>query len=137
MLVFVDIVARMLLGNLGIIPESECFHKDFKFHFYASFMHRNESVALDLLEALEKVQKKKGLDQYKLILRLSKSDAAVKPPRWDRKYLESELANCKKQAKINKIWACGPPLMDEQFDRILLDIAHTYDVDFRTQIDIM
>ena len=135
-LVFVDIVARMLMGNMGIIPESECFHKDFKFHFYASFMSREESVALALLEALEKVQKKKGLEQYKLILRLSKG-APTKPPRWDRKYLESELTNCKKQAKINKVWACGPPLLDEQFDKILLEVSETYDIDFKTQVDIM
>ena len=69
---------------------------------------------------------------------MSKGESqSVKPPRWERAYLDDELMKCKQMAKINKIWACGPPLMDEQFDKILLDVAGKYDVDFRTQIDIM
>ena len=121
-LVFLDIVARMLLGNLGIIPESECFHKYFKFHLYVSFLSREESVGLDFLKILEMIQKKKGLEQFKLILRLSKG-MVTKPPRWDRNYLQAELTNCRKKAKISKVWVCGPPLFDEQFDKILMDIS--------------
>lgn len=61
-LTFVDIVARMILSTLEIIPKNERFHDNFKLYLYASFMSREESVALELLELLEMVQKKKGLN---------------------------------------------------------------------------
>lgn len=138
-LVYVDLIARLILSTLEVIPEGQRVHPQFKLYLYASFMSRDEAVALDLLEALDKVQKKKGLEQFKLILRLSKTDdpSAVKPPRWDEKYLNSELQNAKSVSSINKIWACGPPLMDEQFEKILVELAPKYEVDFKTQIDIM
>ena len=55
-------IARLLLSTIGIIPDNECFHKDFRLHMYASFANRDEAIILDLLEMLDKVQKKKGLE---------------------------------------------------------------------------
>lgn len=45
----------MLLSTLGIVPESESFHPNFKLRVYASFMSRDEAIALELMEALQKV----------------------------------------------------------------------------------
>lgn len=36
-LVFIDIVAKIILGQLGIIPVSHRFHPDFKLRVFASF----------------------------------------------------------------------------------------------------
>lgn len=96
-LVFVDLCARLLLSSLEIIPPEQRFQPNFQLHLYVSFMSREEGIALDLIEALEKVQYQKGLKQFKLILRLSKTypPQAIKPPRWDEKYLEQELASVK------------------------------------------
>lgn len=55
-LVFIDLVVRMILSNLGVIREEERMHPEFKLHLYVSFFNRQESVALDLLEALQKIQ---------------------------------------------------------------------------------
>jgi len=55
-LVFVDVVARLILSTLELIPESQRFHPGFVLHMYASFVAREEAVALDLLEYLEKIQ---------------------------------------------------------------------------------
>jgi hypothetical protein len=50
---FVDMIARLLLSTLEIIPSDQRFHDDFKLHVYVAYMSRAESVALDLLEMLE------------------------------------------------------------------------------------
>lgn len=55
LLVFIDLVARLLISSLEAIDECQRFHPDFKLHMYASFMSREEAPGLDLLEALEKV----------------------------------------------------------------------------------
>jgi hypothetical protein len=33
---------------------------------------------------------------------------------------------------IGKIWVCGPPLLEEQFDMALGKLAPTFDLDFAT-----
>jgi hypothetical protein len=38
---------------------------------------------------------------------------------------------------IGKIWVCGPPLLEEQFDMALGKLAPTYGVNFATQVDIL
>ena len=54
-------------------------------------MSREEAIALDLIEALDEIHKKKGLNNFKLYLRLSKDSAnpkAKKLPRWDKLFLK-------------------------------------------------
>lgn len=38
---------------------------------------------------------------------------------------------------IGKIWVCGPPLLEEQFDMALGKLAPIYGVNFATQVDIL
>mmetsp|Transcript_5276 Transcript_5276/g.8906 ORF Transcript_5276/g.8906 Transcript_5276/m.8906 type:complete len:130 (-) Transcript_5276:196-585(-) len=90
-LVYVDIVARMILGDLNLIPDEEKLSDDFKFTFFASFMSREESIALDLMEGLIEIQQMLGKSSFTLNLRLSKSDSGVKPPRWTEDYLLKQL----------------------------------------------
>lgn len=117
-------VSNMILQNSlehsgETLPDDvQRFDKDFVFHLYVAFASREESIGLDVLEALEKLNAKIGKTNFILNVRLSKVDnPADKKPRWDEKFIESELtphAN-----KIRKIWICGPPVMNELFDKTM------------------
>jgi hypothetical protein len=39
--------------------------------------------------------------------------------------------------KISKVWVCGPPLMNQTFDKVLTKIAKEYNLDPLVDIDIM
>ena len=56
-----------------------------------------------------------------------------KGAKWDEQFISQHLQ--KKDAK--KVWVCGPPLMEESFDKILCSICPDLGLDFKTQVDIM
>lgn len=66
-------------------------------------------------------------------------------PRWDKAFAFNNLMHYTKVANtvvdfdfnIKKVWVCGPPLMSEKFSRYLSDLAPYFDLDFKTQIDIL
>jgi len=39
--------------------------------------------------------------------------------------------------EIQKIWVCGPPLMEEQFEIYLENLVDVLGVDFKSQVNIM
>lgn len=52
-LVYLDIVARLILQNSGNLPKNaERFQKSFSLHLFASFKDRKEAIGLDMCEAL-------------------------------------------------------------------------------------
>ena len=51
-LVFIDLVARIALSELDLIPNDQKMHKDFKLILFASFLSKEEAIALELLQAL-------------------------------------------------------------------------------------
>ena len=63
------------------------------------------------------VNEKLGIDNFKLTVRLSEPDFGPKLPRWTPDYIEKELAE--HAGKIKKVWVCGPPALNETFDRTL------------------
>jgi|TARA_B110000285_G_scaffold94084_1_gene107480 NAD(P)H-flavin reductase len=71
-------------------------------------------VALELFEALEAYCKGKGLRNFELNLRLSKEK--VNPRRWDEKFVLEEMGKFNPK-EVNRVWICGPPVMDETFER--------------------
>jgi hypothetical protein len=81
-LVFLDLVARIILSNLGLIPLR--FDSDFEFHFYASFRSEESSIGVDLCNKLVKLNEKLGLNNFKFILRLAEGPkTSERPSRWD------------------------------------------------------
>jgi NAD(P)H-flavin reductase len=70
---------------------------------------------MELLLALESYCKMKGLKNFELYQRFSKEK--VNPARWDEAFIEQELS--KEFAQIKKVLVCGPPVMNETFDRAL------------------
>ena len=57
-------------------------------------------------------------ENFKLTIRLSEDIyAKKKPPRWDEKYIDAELTP--HAGKIQKVWVCGPPILNQTFDMAL------------------
>ena len=70
---------------------------------------------MELLLALESFCKAKGLRNFELYQRFSKEK--INPARWDDSFIERELA--RDAHEIKKVLVCGPPVMNETFDRAL------------------
>lgn len=54
MFVFVDLLARIALGLLGVIPKEQRLNQDFKLKLFVSFASREAGVAIELMESLLK-----------------------------------------------------------------------------------
>lgn len=92
LLCFIDLVAHIALKNLGFIekiPGAQQLPDDFKLILYASFRSRDDSVCLELCEALRDFTKSIGLDNFQLKVRLS--DDKSTGPRWDDKFICSQM----------------------------------------------
>ena len=92
------------------------FGEGFKFHLYCAFQSREQAIGLELIEALENVNQVLGVDNFKVTVRLSETEGP-KLPRWTPEYIEKELLV--NHGKLKKIWVCGPPAMNEMFDKTL------------------
>ena len=55
-----------------------------------------------------------GKKNFDLHVRLS--GEGKNPGRWDENFVQKELGKFSVD-EINKIWVCGPPVMNETFDR--------------------
>lgn len=86
---------------------------------------------MDLIEALVEVCKKLNLDCFEATVRLSQTDGP-KLPRWTPDYIEKELGG----KTLEKVWVCGPPGVNEMFDRTLGDLKEKLGLEAH-QIDVM
>lgn len=124
-LAFMDLVARMALGMIDAIAYEDRVHPEFRLVLFASFISKENSFGLELLEKLRTYSKALRSDQFELHLRFS----VEKSVRWDNSFIEGQLANNK---GCKKIWVCGPPLMEENFDKYLYRLAPKFGLDFKT-----
>ena len=118
-LVFLDLVAHLLMRNVFLAkqpenqvdPQFKQLKNDFEFHLYVAFQDADQSIGLQLCEALERINERLKYNNFKLTIRLSEDIyAKVKPPRWDEKFIEAELTP--HAGKLKKIWVCGPPILN-------------------------
>lgn len=115
-LVFVDLVAHLALKCMHLLSEKEDAQLDsqtFKLVLFVSFPKKDEVIGLELYEKLVELQKKLGLSIFEFHMRLSNE----KPARWDHKFIRNQLEAY--QTNLKRIWACGPPRMNEDFDKAL------------------
>jgi len=123
-LVFIDLVAKIALSELGLIPEQDRLHPEFKFILYASFLNKDDAIALELLEKLAEFVKSRGSNSFKLnLLMIDKTRK-----RWDEQF----ILQCLKETACEKVWVCGPPIMQEQFDVFLEDVVPKVGMDYKT-----
>jgi hypothetical protein len=83
---------------------------------YVSFQSKEESLGMELLNALDEFCKRKNLTNFELYQRFSKEK--INAARWDAAFIEGELKR-NNPNDIKKILVCGPPVMNETFDRAL------------------
>ena len=90
---------------------------DAQFVIYAYFPTREDCIGIELLEAIEKLHQKHGkADMFKLNLSLTRKGG--------RKHNNEEIVELLSEYKqihgrINKLWVCGPPVMNDQFQRLM------------------
>lgn len=113
-LVFVDLVAHLLRKNLKLLTaeEDQQLSSDFKFIFYVSFPTIKEALALELCQGLADLNKERGFKNFEFRPRFSSESG-----HWDTAFLKKELETLSPR----KIWICGPPTMNETFDRYLTE----------------
>ena len=141
-LVFLDLVAHLLMRNIFQTRQPEDLDKqflqvknDFEFHLYVAFQDAESTIGLDLCEALERVNEKLHYNNFKLTIRLSEAMfAKKKPPRWNEEYIEKELTP--HAGKLQKIWVCGPPILNQTFDMALAKLSEKLKIT-KDQIDIL
>ncbi len=118
-LVFVDLIALLIRQNLGLLksetPRIFETNSTFKFVLYASFASREDAVALELLEGLKEINQTLGLRNFHLELRFSNDGMGQ---RWDRDFIIRNIEIWQKEG-LTKAYVCGPPVMNELFDRTI------------------
>lgn len=119
-MVFLDLVAHLIRKVLGLLSEEENFmlEDDFKFVLFVSFKNREEGIALELLEMFSLLCKKMHLDVFELYERFSDTNKE----RWNLPFIE-KLIYAREVNEIKKIWVCGPPQLNEDFDKNLAVIG--------------
>lgn len=126
-LVFLDLVTHLLLRNTQ--PKEKrsndfsALRDGFVFHFYCAFQNEDQAIGLELCNALEKINHKLQIENFRVVVRLSEGNKyRKKPQRWDEDYIEKELMPY--AGKIKKIWVCGPPMLNQSFDIALDNLKH-------------
>ena len=72
-------------------------------------------LGLNMCEALEKVNRKLGVTNFKLFVRIGKRYDESKAVRWDERFVEDHLMSY--AGNIRKIWVSGPPFMNQSLER--------------------
>ena len=81
----------------------------------------DSEIGLNVCEALEKVNRKLGETNFKLIVRISKRHDGSRGNVWDEKFVEEKLKP--HAGKIKKVWISGPPVMNETLDKSFENLA--------------
>ena len=70
-----------------------------------------------MCEGLQRICKATGAKNFELNVRISDEN----PQRWNHKTIESSIKPHRKD--LRKIWVCGPPRMNEDFDKFLENLV--------------
>merc|ERR1712226_1223923 len=100
--------------------------KHFQLVFYTSFASQEDAIAYELIASLKQLCEKHNYKNlFKHVSRISKASGTLvqsKPPRWDQNYFTNEMCKYTTANNFKKAWMCGPPLMQENFDKATEDI---------------
>ena len=142
LLVFIDLVTHLLFRNVWMTyyppyewPKGALQLKDdFFFHLFVSIPEIDYVCGLGICEALVKVNRKIGKNNFKLTVRISKKYNGKRDESWDKGFVERKLG--KYAGHIKRIWVSGPPPMNESLDQAFEDLGHKFGVE-HTQIEVM
>jgi NAD(P)H-flavin reductase len=137
-LLFLDLVAHLIRKNLKKLNDYEnslIGDDDFKFVFFVSFPKQEDCIAYELCTGLQKISERFGCDNFEFYPRFSNDPKNSR--KWDHEFIDETLARYSKgDSKVKKVWVCGPPIMNEMFDRSLEELAPKYNINVHG-IDVM
>lgn len=118
------------------VPDGlQYYEEGFQLLIYASFSDKENALGLELMKALEAVNNKLGISNFKAVVRLSKvEEGMTKLPRWSQTYVEEELIPL--AGKMKKVWVVGPPAVNEIMDKALDNLSERLMLD-KTQVHIL
>lgn len=122
-LVFLDLVTRILLHNTGIYKLGEDFDEDFKFIMYISHQNLAETMGMDLCYKVMQVNEKLGFNNFELKVRLTEGRDGIygkRPERWASQLLRDQLKP--HVGNIAKVYVCGPPELNMAMDISLKEV---------------
>ena len=94
----------------------------------------SESIGLELCESLHKYCVDRNISTFKLVTRFSVG-GTLRQRRWDADFIRAQLSSIE-PGELKKVWVCGPPAMNETFDRCLDRIGQQYGLN-RNQWEIL
>lgn len=139
-LVFVDLVGHLLLRQVAAAGGPDvlaALHKepgfegiptlpdDFKLELHTSFFDLNEGIALELIEALQGIDPDKKVFEHFGQFQMTPDGQRAPMVLWDEGYYTRVF----QELVASKIWVCGPPIMQEGFDRAVMATSNAK-VDF-------
>jgi NAD(P)H-flavin reductase len=115
-LVFIDLVAHLVKKNLGMLSPEEDVQLDPKFRFilFCSFPKKEEAIGFEMCQLLNDLCQSQGMNNFQFVSRFSN----ISKERWDTAFLEKRLQEYDSQ-NLGRLWVCGPPSMNELFDKYL------------------
>ena len=126
-LVFLDLLSHLLMRSYykhyhAWMPEDmDQLDDNFVFLFYVSMLSMDSEIGLNICEALQKVNRKLGENNFKLTVRISKRWDGHRGQVWDEKFVDEALTPY--AGKIRKVWISGPPGMNEGLDKAFDNLA--------------
>lgn len=115
-LLFLDLVAHLIRKNLKVLNERDdsfIGDNDFKFILFISFPKQEDAIGYQLCKGLETICQNKKIDNFEFHTRFSQEKTTEIQNKWDYKFIDENLERYSKKTKINKVWVCGPPIMNE------------------------
>ena len=123
---FIDLVAHLILcvlqgdENVNFKMERAIDINSFSFILHTSFTNEKEAICLELIDTLKRLCKKhKRENLFKHVSRITRPTNLGTDIAPDKSYhgvdYFKKVFNENQDAK--KIWVCGPPRMQEDFDR--------------------
>lgn len=110
-LVFLDLAAECLLKVTGQAKDSY-LKEGFQFIFYIYAASRDHVAGLELLERLDALD----TPYFKLHLILTR-DKTMQSEKLDSQ--QKIVKKMESHGKDSKVWVCGPPIMNELFEKAL------------------
>lgn len=103
---------------------------NFKFVLYASFHSKGESIGYELCKGLESISRELGKSNFEYFVRFSKDEemeSNCNISKWNLDTIEGVIKEF--GGNLSKLWVCGTPRMNEDFDKILEKIRRKYDIE--------
>ena len=143
-LVFLDLVAYLIRESLCLHDTDGRINRDFKFVLFTSYASEKDVLGKGLCRGLEEVCKRLGNHYFEYHERISNRapdhhlhSHALLRRAWNEEFIEEKLNHYKEKGDIKKIWVCGPPVMNETFDKALLNLAPKFNLDPVCDIEIL